>query len=93
MDYGERVSRSALKVLPKGTFTLAEEQDDGQVFNVAITITDDEFVVDLRDNPGQASNPVNTSRDSVMVSAQMIFKSLTDPHSPCNAARSAPSAC
>ena len=85
MDYGERVSRSALKALPKGTFTLAEEQDDGHIFNVTITIADDEFVVDLRDNPDQAANPVNTSRDSVIVSAQMIFKSLTDPHSPANA--------
>ena len=85
MDYGERVSRSALTSLPKGTYTLAEEQDDGQVFNVTITIAEDEFVVDLRDNPDQATNPVNTSRDGVMVAAQMIFKSLTDPYSPCNA--------
>ena len=85
MDYGERVSRSALATLPKGTFSLAEEQDDGQVFNVTIAIGDDEFLVDLRDNPDQAAGPVNTSRDSVMVAAQMIFKSLTDPWSPCNA--------
>ena len=85
MDYGERVSRSALTTLPKGTFALAEEQDDGQVYNVEIAIRDEEFVVDLRDNPDQATNPVNTSRDGVMVAAQMIFKSLTDPYSPCNA--------
>ena len=80
MDYGERVlAGSAERRLPKGTYTLAEEQDDGQVFNVTITIADDEFIVDLRDNPDQATKPVNTSRDSVIVSAQMIFKSLTDP--------------
>ena len=85
MDYGERVSRAELARLPKGSFALSEEQDDGQVFNVEITITDDEFVVDLRDNPDQAPSPVNASRDGVMVSAQMIFKSLTDPDSPCNA--------
>lgn len=85
MDYGERVSRRALSTLPKGVFTLSEEQDDGLVFNVEITIKDDEFVVDLTDNPDQATSPVNTSRDSVIVSAQMIFKSLTDPHSPSNA--------
>jgi N-methylhydantoinase B len=30
------------------------------------------------------TNPVNTSRDGVMVAAQMIFKSLTDPDSPSN---------
>lgn len=84
MDFGERVSRRELKGLPKGVFTLSEEQDDGQVFNVSITISDDDFTVDLRDNPDQGKSPVNTSRDGVMVAAQMIFKSLTDPYSPAN---------
>ncbi len=84
MDYGEAASRRALTELPKGTFELSEEQDDGRIFNVKITIDDDTFVVDLRDNPDQADNPVNTSRDGVMVAAQMIFKSLTDPYSPAN---------
>lgn len=84
MDYGEKTSLKALSDLPKGTFELSEEQDDGRTFNVKITITDDEFTVDLRDNPDQAGNPVNTSRDGVMVAAQMIFKSLTDAYSPAN---------
>ena len=84
MDYGEKVSRAELANLPKGTFELSEEQDDGRIFNVKITITDDSFTVDLRDNPDQSPNPVNTSRDGVMVAAQMIFKSLTDPYSPAN---------
>jgi N-methylhydantoinase B len=84
MDYGEATARAALKTLPKGTFTLSEEQDDGSIYNVKITITDKRFTVDLRDNPDQSTGPVNTSRDGVMVSAQMIFKSLTDAHSPAN---------
>jgi N-methylhydantoinase B len=84
LDYGEQVSLRELKSLPKGTFELSEEQDDGRIFNVKIRITDTEFEVDLRDNPDQSTNPVNTSRDGVMVSAQMIFKSLTDPYSPAN---------
>ncbi len=84
MDYGEEASLKALSGLPKGTFDLSEEQDDGRIFNVKITIADDQFTVDLRDNPDQADNPVNTSRDGVMVAAQMIFKSLTDPYSPAN---------
>lgn len=84
MDYGEKCSRAELAKLPRGTFELSEEQDDGQIFNVKITISEDEFLVDLRDNPDQVDNPVNTSRDGVMVAAQMIFKSLTDPYSPCN---------
>ncbi|GKX35421.1 MAG: methylhydantoinase [Rhizobiaceae bacterium MnEN-MB40S] len=84
MDFGEKVSRAALAELPQGTFELSEEQDDGRTFNVKITIGPDEFLVDLRDNPDQSNNPVNTSRDGVMVAAQMIFKSLTDPYSPAN---------
>lgn len=84
MDFGEEVSRTELAKLNKGTFELSEEQDDGSVYNVKITITNDEFVVDLRDNPDQVAGPVNTSRDGVMVAAQMIFKSMTDPYSACN---------
>lgn len=84
MEYGEQVSRAEMAKLPKGTFELSEEQDDGRIFNVKITIDDDAFTVDLRDNPDQATNPVNTSRDGVMVAAQMLFKSLTDPYSPAN---------
>ncbi|MCY6379867.1 hydantoinase B/oxoprolinase family protein [Hoeflea prorocentri] len=84
MDFGEEVSRKALADLPQGTFELSEEQDDGRIFNVKITIGANEFTVDLTDNPDQSDNPVNTSRDGVMVCAQMIFKSLTDPYSPAN---------
>ncbi|MFH1795279.1 MAG: hydantoinase B/oxoprolinase family protein [Pseudomonadota bacterium] len=84
MDFGEQVSLKELSKLPKGTFELSEEQDDGRIFNVKITISDTEFLVDLRDNPDQSKNPVNTSRDGVMVCAQMIFKSMTDPYSPAN---------
>ncbi len=85
MDFGEKACVAELAKLPKGTFELSEEQEDGRVFNVAITIGDESFVVDLRDNPEQASDPVNTSRDGVIVAAQIILKSLTDPYSPCNA--------
>ena len=84
MDYGERVSRRELAKLPKGTYELTEEQDNGQFYNVKITIAEDRFVVDLRDNPDQLDGPLNTSRDGVMVAVQMIFKSLTDPYSPAN---------
>jgi N-methylhydantoinase B len=84
MDFGEQVSLKEMAKLPKGTFELSEVQDDGRIFNVKISISDTEFLVDLTDNPDQSKNPVNTSRDGVMVCAQMIFKSLTDPYSPAN---------
>ena len=84
MDFGERASLEALAKLPAGTFEFSEEQDNGQVYNVGITIAEDRFTVDLRNNPDQLEGPLNTSRDGVMVAAQMIFKSLTDPYSPAN---------
>ena len=70
MDYGEQVSRKALAELPKGRFELAEEQDDGAIHKVTIDITDDEFIVDLRDNPDQVQGPHNASRDGVDRSAR-----------------------
>lgn len=84
MDFGERVTQAELAKLPQGTFEVTEEQDDGRFFNVKVTISNTEFVVDLRDNPDQDSSPINISRDGAMVCAQMIFKSLIDPKSPAN---------
>lgn len=84
MDFGEQVSLAELAKLPHGTFELTEPQDDGRQYNVKVTISNTEFVIDLRDNPDQDIGPTNSSRDGVMVCAQMIFKSLTDPQSPAN---------
>src|SRR5262249_60817660 len=85
MDHGEQVARRALAELPKGTFTLAEEQDSGTVYSVTFEISDDEFVVDLRDNPDQDRGPNNASRDGTMVAAQMIFMNITGAHACSNA--------
>jgi N-methylhydantoinase B len=84
MDYGEQVSLRALKDLPKGRFTLEEEQDSGVVYKVTVEITDDEFIVDLRDNPDQDPGPNNACHDGSMISAQLLFKNLTDPQSIAN---------
>jgi N-methylhydantoinase B len=84
MDYGEQVSLRALRDLPKGRFTLEEEQDSGAVYSVTVAITDDEFVVDLRDNPDQDPGPNNASYDGSMISAQLVFKNLTEPQSIAN---------
>ena len=84
MEFGEAVAKAELKKLPKGKFELSEDQDDGRVFNVKVTITDDEFIVDLWDNPDQDAGPTNTSRDGTMICAQMVFKSLTAPDTPAN---------
>ncbi|WP_411034811.1 hydantoinase B/oxoprolinase family protein [Shinella sp. BYT-45] len=84
MDHGEKIALAELSKLPHGTFELTEEQDDGRLFNVKVTISGTEFVVDLRDNPDQDSGPSNASYDDTLVSMQVIFKALTDPASPAN---------
>ncbi len=73
------------RALPKGTFTLEEPQDSGQVYRVTIEITDEEFIVDLRDNPDQDHGPNNASRDGSLVAAQMVFMNLTESHASANA--------
>jgi N-methylhydantoinase B len=85
MEYGEEVARRALGELPKGTFTLEEEQDSGAVYRVTVEISDDAFVVDLRDNPDQDPGPNNASRDGSLVAAQMVFMNITGAHASANA--------
>jgi N-methylhydantoinase B len=84
MDYGEQVSLKGLKQLPKGKFSLAEEQDSGVVYKVMIEIKNNEFIVDLRDNPDQDAGPNNSCLDGATIAAQMVFKSITDPYSVAN---------
>ena len=78
-EEGEHRSRQGLAKLPKGEYTIEEEQDGGELWKALIRVTDEEFVVDLRDNPKRPREPYNTSRDGAVISAQMIFKALTDP--------------
>jgi N-methylhydantoinase B len=85
MDYGEQVALRAIRGLPKGIFTLAEEQDSGEVYKVTVEIRDDEVIVDLRDNPDQDAGPNNTCRDGAMVASQMAFMNLTDSQGTANA--------
>jgi N-methylhydantoinase B len=84
MDHGEKIALAALATLPHGTFELTEEQDDGRFFNVKVTISDTEFIIDLRDNPEQDDGPSNAGYDDTLVSMQVIFKALTSPDSPAN---------
>jgi N-methylhydantoinase B len=90
MEYGERVSRNALRDLPKGRFTYEDEQDNGLLYRVTMEITDDEFIIDLRDNPDQDTGPSNLSRDGSLVHAQIIFKNITDPEGVANSGTFAP---
>ena len=81
---------AGLATLPKGTFKIAEEQDDGSLWHAMITITDDRFSVDLTDNPPTDTGPYNTSRDGIVIACQMMFKALCDPERLANFGSFAP---
>ncbi len=78
-EEGERRAVAGLAALPAGTYQIEEEQDDGALWRASISVSTDRFTVDLIGNPKQRAAPYNTSRDGAIISAQMIFKALTDP--------------
>jgi N-methylhydantoinase B len=84
-DYAERQARQGLAKLPKGRLAFKETMDDGAIWQATIDITEDAFVVDLRDAPEQRLDPLNMSRDGAVIAAQLIFKAATAPESVCNA--------
>jgi N-methylhydantoinase B len=85
IEHGERSARRALRALPQGTFTHAEEQDNGALYSVRIEIADGRLIVDLRDNPDQDAGPNNVSRDGAMIAAQMALMNLIGLHGSANA--------
>ncbi|WP_109356357.1 hydantoinase B/oxoprolinase family protein [Sphingorhabdus sp. EL138] len=82
---GEAMARTELKKLPMGVYSATEKLEDGRVVKAVVTITTDAFTVDLRGNPKQGKNALNSSLDATIVDAQMVFKALTDPQSFANA--------
>ena len=85
MDYGEKSSLGALSKLPNGTYHGEDLLDDGRKIQVDVTINENEFIVDLRNNPEQDAGPNNASYDGTVVSAQMAFKGITSSDFVCNA--------
>lgn len=85
LDTAEQRVRRALSKLPRGKFEARDQLDSGQELTVSITVTDNDFIVDLTNNPVQDNGPLNSTHDATMVSVQAMFKSLTDPGGPANA--------
>jgi len=82
---GESMAFEALKGLKKGDYKATETLDDGRKVHVTVSITDDEFLVDLRGNPAQTATAMNSSLDGTMVDVQMVFKAIADPDTFANA--------
>jgi N-methylhydantoinase B len=90
LEVGRKAMLQSLAGLPKGRFELAEEQDSGAVYRVAVEIRDDEFVVDARDNPDQDEGPNNVSRDGATIAAQIALMNVANLHGTANAGHFSP---
>ncbi len=87
---GERVSREALKLLPRGIFEAEEFIDDDGIHDepirvqVKVTISPQRFVVDLRGSSPQVSGSINAPFPASLCTAKATFKAITSPHAPAN---------
>jgi N-methylhydantoinase B len=97
-DHGERLARSALARLPKGTWTASDFLDSDGVdldrtvtMNATVTITDDEMVIDwtgserwagLTSDTSGFRGPISLPLGKTLAFCSLIFKALTTPETP-----------
>jgi len=90
MEKGERLMRLKLKGLPHGTFESSDTIDDDGITDTpvpvkaTVMISDDEFVIDLRESGKQAKGSINSPWCATVSSARTILKAVTDPHGPAS---------
>ena len=90
IEYGEKLARSKLEKLPKGTWSAEDYLDTDVVtgepvnMKVTITINDNEFFVDYSGSDPQNSGTVNTPFAWSASAANCVFKSFTTYDEPSN---------
>lgn len=90
MRNGERLARLRLRNLPHGRFTAEDTVDDDGITDTPVpvkaevTITDEEFTIDLRGSGKQAKGSINSPWCATVSAARTILKAVTDPHGPSN---------
>jgi N-methylhydantoinase B len=91
LDHGERISRSRLATLPKGTWTAEDFVDDDGIdkdamvkIKATVTITEDEMVVDFAGSSPATQGPINNPMGLTVGIAGLAFKALTTPDVPAN---------
>jgi len=87
-EKGEKLTKLRLKELPHGTFEVSDTVDDDGITDTPIpvkarvTISDDEFVIDLRGSGKEAKGSINCPWCATVSAGRAVFKSVTDIHSP-----------
>jgi N-methylhydantoinase B len=91
LDHGERLARSRLANLPKGTWTAVDYADDDGIdrdtlvkIQVTVTITDDEVVIDFAGSNAATAGPINIPIGCTIGIGALVFKALTTPDTPAN---------
>ncbi len=92
LDHGERLSRSRLAELPKGTWEAVDWVDDDGIdretmlkLKVKVTVTDDEFIVDWTGSEPTTRGPMNLPIGLTRGVSGLAFKGITTPEYPANA--------
>ena len=91
LSHGERIARSRLSELPKGTWSAEDYVDDDGVdkdrlvkIKATVTVTDDEMVVDFEGSDPATAGPVNLPIGCTIGACALAFKGVTTPDTPAN---------
>jgi N-methylhydantoinase B len=91
LDHGERLTRSRLANLPKGTWTAVDYADDDGIdrdtlvkIQATVTVTDDEVVIDFAGSHPATNGPINIPIGCTIGIGALVFKALTTPDTPAN---------
>jgi N-methylhydantoinase B len=93
---GTERAMKALAELPRGTFVIHDVMENDLSsrapipVHLKITITDDEFIIDVSGNRGPVASAVNGTAVGVAAQARTHFKIISDPHGPVNEGNFAP---
>lgn len=85
LDYGAKIAVQGLKDLPMGTFEAHGYLEGIGDIKIAVTVSDNEFTVDLRGNPKQVAAPANSPYATTVTGAQVAYKAIVQPHGVTNA--------
>ena len=84
LDYGESISRRAIAELPNGTYEIEDCFDDEEPVKMKMTITDEEIIVDLRENTAPSKENLNCPYDGTVAGIKISYVALTCPQGPVN---------
>lgn len=89
-DHGERIARSRLAQLPRGTWSAEDHVDDDGIddrlvkMKATVTVSEDEFVVDWTGSDDATKGPINMPFGLTVGVSSLVFKAVTTPEEHAN---------